>query len=188
MENLNLEESIKRGESQTLEFKETLSLQKKGMESLCAMVNSGSAQGEVVFGIRRDGAVCGVEPGNLDSAQRSLGQAIRDKFDPPLIVHIETKELHGKTVLALRAERSRHVPYHEFDGRVWIREGTTNRVLSLAEKQSLTSKRNRDKHPGPWGCDKCGSMVGALFSYEVTAEGMKKTYKCGCGGEYWPVS
>lgn len=45
MENLDLEESIKRGESQTLEFKETLSLQKKGMESLCAMVNSESAHG-----------------------------------------------------------------------------------------------------------------------------------------------
>lgn len=142
----------------------------------------------MVFGIRSDGAVCGVEPGDLDSAQRSLGQAIRDKFDPALIAHIETKELNGKTVLVLKAERSRHIPYHEFDGRACIREGTANRMLSLAEKQSLTSRRNRDTHPGPWKCDKCGSMVGALYSYELTAEGMKKTYTCDCGGEYWPAS
>jgi len=187
MENLNLEDYVQSGESQTLEFKASLSLQKKGMESLCAMVNSDSAQGLVIFGIRQDAAVCGIESGNVDSAQRSLGQAVRDKFDPPLIVRIETKELNSKTVLTLRAERSRDIPYHEFDGRAWIREGTANRVLSLTEKQSLTSKRSRDRHPGPWKCDRCGSVVGALFSYEVTAEGMKKTYRCGCGGEYWPM-
>lgn len=111
MENLNLEELVQRGESQTLEFKATLSLQKKGMESLCAMINSDSAQGLVIFGVSQDAVVCGIEPGNLDSAQRSLGQAVREKFDPPLIVRMETIELKGKTVLVLRAERNCDVPY-----------------------------------------------------------------------------
>ena len=178
---------MSRGESQTIEFKATLSLQKKGTESLCAMVNSDSAQGLVIFGIRRDATVCGIEPGNLDSAQRSLDQAVRDKFDPSLIVNIETIELNNNNLLVLRAERNRDVPYHEFDGRAWIREGTVNRIMSLAEKQSLTSRRSRDRHSGPWRCDKCGSMVGTLSSYEVIAEGMKKTYRCRCGGEYWPI-
>jgi hypothetical protein len=37
---LPLEELVKKGEGQTLEFKRSLSLQRKGLEALYAMVNS----------------------------------------------------------------------------------------------------------------------------------------------------
>ena len=83
-EQVTLGELVQKGESQTLEFKKSLSLQGEGLEALCAMVNSDLSWGTVVFGIKADGNVCGIEPGNLDTAQRSLSQAIRNKFDPPL--------------------------------------------------------------------------------------------------------
>jgi len=184
----SLKELVQGGESQTLEFKKSLSLQREGLEALCAMVNSDLAGGTVVFGVEENGTVCGIEEGNLDTAQRSLSQAIRNKFDPPLIVQMEVEELNGEKVLAISAKRSRDVPYHEYDGRAWIRQGSDKRRLSLAEKQQLTGRRNRDSHPGPWRCDRCGSWVGVLHSFEISNEGMKKTYKCGCGGEFWPAT
>ena len=88
-----LEERVQRGESQKLEFKRSLSLRREGLEALCAMVNSDLARGTVVFGIESDGTVCGVEQGNLDTAQRSLLQVVRDKFEPPMVVQIEVQEL-----------------------------------------------------------------------------------------------
>ena len=188
MEHLMIEALIRKGEGQAVEFKKSLSLQNKGLESLCAMINSEVAQGTVVFGLEPNRTVCGIEPGNLDAAQRSLLQTIRNKFEPQLLVNIEAQEHDGKIVLIISAERNRNVPYHEYDGRAWIREGSSNRLLNLAEKNVLTGKRNRDRHPGPWKCDKCGSMVGALFSFELSKEGMKKNYQCACGGEFWPIT
>jgi predicted HTH transcriptional regulator len=185
---LPLEELVKKGESQTLEFKRSLSLQRKGLEALCAMVNSELACGTVIFGIEADGTVCGIEQGNLDTAQRSLSQTIRNKFDPQLVVQMEVGELNARQVLVLSAERDRGVPYHEYDGRAYIREGTENRKLSLVEKQQLARRRDRDSHPGPWRCDRCGTWVGVLHSFEISNEGMKKTYKCECGGEFWPAT
>lgn len=183
-----LEELVRRGESQTLEFKKSLSLQREGLEALCAMVNSDIARGTVVFGIEADGTICGVEQGNLDKAQRSLSQAIRNKFEPPLVVQMEVEKLNSRQVLALSAERYRGIPYHEYDSRAWVRQGTENHRLNLVEKQNLVKRRSRDIHSGPWRCDQCGSWVGVLHSFEITSEGMKKTYKCQCGGEFWPAT
>jgi len=188
VQQLPLEELVKKGEGQTLEFKRSLSLQGKGLEALCAMVNSDLARGTVIFGIEADGTVCGIEQGNLDTAQRSLSQTRRNKFDPQLVVQMEVRELNARQVLVLSAERDRGIPFHEYDGRAYIREGTENRKLSIAEKQQLVRRRNRDSHPGPWRCDRCGSWVGVLYSFEISNEGMKKTYKCGCGGEFWPAT
>jgi len=185
---LPLEELVKKGESQTVEFKRSLSLQRKGLEALCAMVNSDLARGTVIFGIEADGTVCGIEQGNLDTAQRSLSQTVRNKFDPQLVVQMELGELNARQVVVLSAERDRGVPYHEYDGRAYIREGTENRKLSLVEKQQLVRRRDRDSHPGPWRCDRCGTWVGVLHSFEISSEGMKKTYKCQCGGEFWPAT
>ena len=78
-EQLHLEELIQKGESQTLEFKRSLALQRQGLEALCAMVNADMARGAVIFGIEPNGTVCGIEQGNLDTAQRSLSQTIRNR-------------------------------------------------------------------------------------------------------------
>lgn len=140
MERLSLEEILGKGEGQTLEFKKSLSLRREGLKALCAMVNSDVARGTVAFGIKPDGITFEIEHGNLDTAQRSLSQFIRNKFAPPLVVQMETKELNGKMVLIITAERYQGIPYHKYDGRAWIREGSVNRLLSLAKKNLSQEK------------------------------------------------
>lgn len=179
---------VRRAESQVFERKKSLSLQREGLESLCGMVNADSAQGAVVFGVAPDGKLVGVGPGDLDKAQRSLSQTITSKFDPRPQCAIRAEELEGKSFVIVSATRNRDVPYHEFGGRAFIREGTVTRQLSLAEKQSLQRERNRDLHSGPWKCDRCGSLVGMRVTMAVTAKGASKSYSCSCGGEYWPVA
>lgn len=184
----SLEELVRKGESQELEFKKSLSLRREGLKALCAMVNSDLARGTVVFGIEADGTICGIEQGNLDTAQRSVSQDIRNKFEPPLVVQMQVEELTGQKVLVISAERYRDIPYHEYDGRAWVRQGTENRRLNLAEKQYLMKRRDRDTHPGPWRCDRCGKWVGVLYNFEISSGGMEKTYKCECGGQFWPAT
>ena len=104
------------------------------------MVNSDLARGTVLFGIEVDGTVCGVEQGNLDTAQRSLSQRIRNKFEPSLIVQIEVVELHGRQVLVLSAERYQGIPYHEYDSRAWLRQGTENHRLNLGSSPYTASR------------------------------------------------
>lgn len=178
---------VRRAESQVFERKQSLRLRREGLESLCAMINADSAQGTVVFGAAPDGEIVGVEPGDLDKAQRSLSQTIGSKFEPRLQFTVDITEIQDKQLVVIAARRNREVPYHEFDGRAFIREGTVTRQLTLTEKQSLQRRRNCDLHFGPWKCDRCGSWVGMMVSVEVTDQGMRKVYACECGGEFWPI-
>ena len=178
---------IRQEESQVWERKRSLSLQREGLQSLCGMLNAEAAQGSVVFGVAPDGTLVGVEPGDLDRTQQSIAQTIGNKFDPPIQCSMTVVVDSGKRFLVLQAGRRRDVPYHEFDGRAWIREGTTTRQMSAAEKRSLLRSRNRDLHNGPWQCDRCGSIAGVLGSVEIGPSGARKTYRHSCGGEYWPA-
>ena len=174
-------------EGQTIELKKSLSLMKEASEALCGMLNSDISKGAVLFGVSPEGNVSGIEPGNLDSAQRTLAQHIRQKFDPTIICNIEVIECENKYLIKLEASKAAGVAYHEYDGRAYIREGSTTRQLSYQEKQSLLKKRDRSQHNGPWKCDKCGALVGQLISFEFTGSSVKKTYNCSCGGEFWPA-
>jgi hypothetical protein len=151
------------------------------------MLNTEIGAGMVLFGISPENDVVGIG-GNLDSAQRTLAQHIQQKFDPSIVCSIKIEDYKDKKILMLSAKRPNDVIYYEYDGRAFIKEGSTKRCLSYQEKQSLLSKRDRDHHNGPWKCDKCGSFVGILSSIVITKEGPKKSYKCDCGGEYWPIN
>ena len=69
-----------------------------------------------------------------------------------------------------------------------MREGSISRYLSFREKKSLLSRRDRDHHNEPWKCDRCGSVVGMLVSMVITEDGPQKSYRCKCGGDYWPAT
>jgi len=113
---------------------------KEGCKTLCGMLNAEVDAGMVLFGISPKNEVVGIE-GNLDSAQRSLVQHIQQKFDPSIKISIQIEEYEGKKILILSAKRSRDVCYCEYDGRTFLREGSTTRCLSIQEKESLNNSR-----------------------------------------------
>jgi hypothetical protein len=175
------------GESQILEFKRSLSLQREAFQDLCAMLNAEPSRGTVVFGISPDGEISGVEPGSLDKAQRTLTLGIRQRFQPPLMPTIEILLRDGKHLVKLDARRPPNVTYYECDSVAFIREGSVTRSLSLDEKHGLTRYRDRAFHPGPWKCNRCGTVVGMLVQMVFSESGAQKSYDCNCGGEFWPI-
>lgn len=174
------------GETQRIEYKKSLSLQKEANETLYDTINTDHAKGGVLFGVEPDGTICGIEPGNMGSAQKSLVGHVNQKFEPQGICNIEILDCEGKFLIYFQAERNPEVPHHEYDGRAYIREGSSRRQLSYEEKRQLAIWRDRDRYNGPWRCDHCGAIVGALNSIVITDQGVRKTYSCSCGGEYWP--
>jgi predicted HTH transcriptional regulator len=175
-------------ETQGVERKRSLAERREGLEALDAMVNADAATGHVLFGVDPEGNAIGIEPGNADKAQRSLAQHIRDQFHPAVNVEIGAVDCDGKWVLVVSGRRDRSVPLVEYDGRAFIREGSITRQLDLTEKLRIIRHRDRDQHPGPWKCDKCGSLVGQLFAVVFDGTTMRKTYECHCGGQYWPAT
>jgi len=137
---MDFEKIIQTGETQLVEFKKSLSQTKEGCKTICGMLNAEVDAGMVLFGISPENEVVGIE-GNLDSAQRSLAQHIQQKFDPSIKVLIQIEEYECKKILILSAKGSNDVRYYEYDGRAFLREGSTTRRLSLQEKESLNNSR-----------------------------------------------
>ena len=188
MKQENLKQLVSKGESQEVEFKRSLSLTKEGLQALCGMINTDKAHGAVIFGVEDNGTIVGIEPGNVDTAQRSLVQCIGDTFEPRLHCKIKMSVCDGMSLLILEAIRDKNISFYEYDSRAWIREGTTTRCLTLQEKQNFERKRNRDMWQGPWTCDKCGTRAGQFNQLVFSECGTRKTYQCTCGGEFWPAS
>ena len=137
---MDIERILQTGETQSVEFKKSLSQTKEGCKTICGMLNAEVDAGMVLFGISPENEVIGIG-GNLDSAQRSLVQHIQQKYDPSIKVSIQIEEYEGKKILILSAKRSNDVSYYEYDGRAFIREGSTTRHLSIQEKESLNNSR-----------------------------------------------
>lgn len=174
-------------ETQILELKKSLSLQKEGLSSLCWMINTDMWTWQVIFGITPELEVVGIQEGNLDNIQLGLAKEIQNRFEPRIIPDIQVLEYNQLKIIAIKASRSREVAYHEFDGRAFIREWSMTRRLTMDEKDNLSKKRNREKYNGPWKCDKCGMQVMTISAMAVTDQGLKKSFDCFCGGEFWPL-
>lgn len=76
----SLDQIIARGGSEQVEFKRGIGKRNAAAKTLCAMLN-GSRGGCVLFGVRDDGEVIGVEVGH-ETHQRLRGEF--SKIDPPL--------------------------------------------------------------------------------------------------------
>ncbi len=51
-----------------------------------------------------------------------------------------------------------------------------------------TTNRKVNDTPFSWKCDQCGAIVNMLASIIVTDRGVRKSFKCHCGGEFWPLT
>jgi hypothetical protein len=91
-----LDEILKNGEGQTVEFKTSFAEQNAAIETMVAFANAQG--GRVLFGVRNDGTVAGVEVG--ENTLENLARAVRDHSYPSLPVFIEEpSDYDGKKVV-----------------------------------------------------------------------------------------
>lgn len=116
---------IKR-EGETLEFKESLSQKSRAFESLAAMLTK-SGEGEVIFGIKDNGEICGVTLGK--ETIKDISRNITNRIKPLVIPFIEEQVIEGKTILSIKV-KGNNKPY-SFDNNYLIRSGSENKKIDV---------------------------------------------------------
>lgn len=131
---------MKYQETETVELKKSTSELKEAVISIVAMLNK-HQRGEVIFGIRNDGAVVGQQVS--DKSIRDVSKAIADHIEPKVYPVVEQILIDGKQCIKVQVEGGEH-PYYAY-GRAYIRVGDEDRQLSAKELENLILAKNRDR-------------------------------------------
>lgn len=129
-----IENLVRRGESDELEFKTSTGQLSRAAETLCGFLNQGG--GTVLFGISPAGQIVGQIV--RDGTQRDVAQILK-RFEPPPVVRIWRVPIpqSDHEVLALVALDSRSSRPFTFDGRPYERIGATTSVMRRENYQRL---------------------------------------------------
>ena len=137
---IKIKESIKKGESETVEFKPSLSQMNKIMESISAFSNTKG--GIVIIGVSDKSEVLGVDIGK--KTIESLANKIKQSTDPKVYpsIHVEEIDDKDKQVVVIEAEEGKQKPVLAF-GRAFKRVGKTNQKLGYEEIRNLALETSK---------------------------------------------
>lgn len=141
------------GESETLEFTETIGQLREAAHAVCAMLNHRG--GQVLFGVRPEGTVAGQEVGKdtLDDIARELQRIEPSAYPGILRIGLES----GRSVIVVTTAPGASRPY-SYRGRAYRRVGSANQKVSREEYNRMllerlhpesAGKRNR-RQDGKW--------------------------------------
>jgi ATP-dependent DNA helicase RecG len=129
---MTLAEILSQGESETVEFKQSVSEWREIVETVAAFATGPG--GHVLVGVRPDGTPVGVEVGK--DTLEDLSNKIVQHTDPAVIPSLTVEEHEGHTLLRLQVEESPLQPVWAF-GHAFRRSGRSNRRLSMEEALRL---------------------------------------------------
>lgn len=126
---MDLNKYLQDEESQILERKTSLSDPKKLGHTICAFANSEG--GVLLIGVDTTGHLIGITRTELDSKQRLMVELIKECRPIPS-VKIKIHEIEKKSIIIVCVNKLFDTVCF-FDGKVWIRTGSTNRQLNSGE-------------------------------------------------------
>jgi len=135
-------------ESETVEYKESLTQLKKGIISIVSILNK-HQKGKIIFGIKDNGLVKGVSIGK--NTLRTISQSISNHIEPKIYPEIKENLIERKKCVTIDF-CGKNVPYFAY-GRAYVRTADEDRILSGKELEELILKKNKDKFK--WDEDVC---------------------------------
>jgi len=137
MELSELKNLIALGESETLEFKKSLSKQARALETAAAFANGDG--GWILFGVKPDGNIIGVDTGA--NTLENLAEAFHHQTDPIIYPSINIVAVEGRTIIAVRVPAGSDKPY-TYKGAAYKRVGRTTQQLSRSEYERFLLDRH----------------------------------------------
>jgi ATP-dependent DNA helicase RecG len=128
-------ELIEKGETQSLEFKESLRLKDEIGETVSAFSNSDG--GTVIVGVSDSGVVPGVDIGK--NTIEELANYIKRNTDPRIFPSVKIQGVGVKKVVMIAVEESQEKPVF-FKNHAYKRVGATNQRISAAEIRKLAKE------------------------------------------------
>lgn len=158
----DIDELVRRGESERVEFKSSTGQLNRAAETLCAFLNAEG--GQVVIGIGPGGEVSGQLVS--DATLREVAHVLQ-RFDPPAPVSIERLPLPGSQheLLVLTASPTDAPRLFTYDGRPYQRVGTTTSVMPQERYQKFLLDRAHSRER--WENTVAGLDVGDLDAEEI---------------------
>ena len=129
---IKLKDLLKEGESETVEFKPSLSQMDKITESISAFSNTKG--GTVVIGVSDRGKVLGVDIGK--NTIESLANQIKQNTDPMVYPSIRVEKSDKKQVVVIEVVEGKQKPVLAF-GRAFMRVGKSNQKLGFERIRNL---------------------------------------------------
>jgi len=140
----NLLRIIPRGESATVEFKQTLdeSRSREYLETIVAFANTRG--GTILIGVDDK---CRVTGWKEDIGK--LTSQVAELCDPPIVFEVKTDiMLEGKPVTAISVPEGKNKPYLLKDRGIFVRRGASDRQVTRSELDELYNKSGRGAFPG----------------------------------------
>ncbi len=127
---MNIDQIIKQGEGDQIEFKETFG--KEAIETLCAMANRDG--GVILIGVTDKAEIKGVQLGKETTRQWSnqIGQVTEPRLVPSITIH----KLESKTIVSLEIASYPIKPI-SCSGKCYLRSGSSNKQLNATEIAEL---------------------------------------------------
>ena len=135
---IKIKDLIKKGESEKVEFKPSLSQTDKIMESVSAFSNTNG--GRIVIGVSDKGEVLGVDIGK--KTIESLANKIKQSTDPMVYPSIRVEEIDEKPIMVIEVVEGKQKPVLA-SGRAFKRVGKTNQKLGYEEIRNLALKTSK---------------------------------------------
>lgn len=129
---MKVEELIKKGESESLELKSSLSQVNEIIETIAAFANAKG--GKIIIGISNKGEILGLKIGK-DTIEK-LTNKILTSLEPKIYPSIKIEEIEGKQVIVISVEEAKKKPVFAF-GRGYKRVGRSTLRMSREEIEKL---------------------------------------------------
>ncbi|MFO7992029.1 MAG: helix-turn-helix domain-containing protein [Thermoplasmata archaeon] len=129
---MNVEKLIRKGESSTVEFKESLKLRNMILEAVSSLSNS--TGGVILVGITDSGKISGVDVG--ENTLERLANRIKQNTDPQVYPEIITKKIDEKEIVVIRVKESQEKPVFYKD-KAYKRVGKSTHKLNSSEIRNL---------------------------------------------------
>lgn len=137
---MKIKELIKKGESQTLEFKSSLSDLDRLIQEVCGFANTEG--GRILVGVSDSGKVLGADIGKRTIEH--LTSKINTSLDPKIYPKIEEIKIGDKHILSIEVDESLHKPHLAF-GKAYRRVGKSTVQISRDELEKMILQKHREK-------------------------------------------
>jgi hypothetical protein len=140
----DIEEMIKRGENERVEFKEMI----KNPEYVETVVAFGNTYGgTLLVGVDDNGQIVGTFDEKLEERVRNQ---VRSACEPMPEITIEKKIAQEKMVFVIRVPEGKDKPYNYRDKGVFVRAGSTDRLATRIELDKMYEKRHAKSPYSAW--------------------------------------
>jgi len=131
-----IRELIRRGESETVEFKEKIGKTQEFVETFVAFANTKG--GVILLGVNDNSNIIGLPEKKYDD---TIANILRSHCTPQVKFEISRKKLDEKEIVVVHVEEGKDKPYFVKDKGPYVRANATDRIATRHEMDEIYNKK-----------------------------------------------